>query len=392
MLCVASPILQDFADKDMAGFMDRLPKLFLVLVALAAAGTVPARAQNVQIRVDTSLADYTLEFVCSGEEIDEQRLRTSRLLQTQIKHHSGNSDLFTMDGFIDAAKAAAACEVRARDLYRFRHVVEDRPQVARAIAFLKQHEAELSSFVAEKIAPYFPPDQQFSGEIVLAAASWSCGGFSMDGAFFVDVPCVAPSIEEEFQAVKILSAHETYHALQYVFFAPFNEDIGRIDTPEEAQAHLFLNLLLEGTAEFVADSRNAAGEGTLSTIFRDLAAQGYKRMASHFRWLDYASAVLSVDEASNQRIRDVYDFGFSGSTGQKFYYVGATIARKIEAIFGRERLVCIISLSPEQFVLAYDAAFEQAGEVGDYPVGASTLAAARRLGEKNSSFRTCLGE
>ena len=392
MLRVASPILQNFTDKHMAGFMDWLPKLFLALVALAVAGFVPARAQNVQIRVDTSLADYILEFACSGEEIDEQRLRTSRLLQTQIKHHSVNSDLFTMDGFIDAAKAAAACEVRARDLYRFRHVVKDRQQVARAIAFLKQHEAELSSFVVEKIAPYAPPDQRFSGEIVLVAASWSCGGFAMDGAFFIDVPCVAPSIEEEFQAVKILSAHETYHALQYAFFAPFNEDIGHIETPEEAQAHLFLNLLLEGTAEFVADSRNAPGEGTLSTIFRDLAAQAYKRMASHFRWLDYASAVLAVDEASNQRIRDIYDFGFSGSTGQKFYYVGATMARKIEAVFGRERLVCIISLSPEQFVLAYDAALEQAGEVGDYPVGASTLAAARRLGDENSSFRTCFGE
>ena len=114
MLCVASPILQNFTDKHMAGFMDWLPKLFLALVALAVAGFVPARAQNVQIRVDTSLADYILEFACSGEEIDEQRLRTSRLLQTQIKHHSVNSDLFTMDGFIDAAKAAAACEVRAR--------------------------------------------------------------------------------------------------------------------------------------------------------------------------------------------------------------------------------------------------------------------------------------
>jgi hypothetical protein len=372
--------------------MGRLSKLVLPIAALAAGGIGPASAQNVEITVDTSLADYIVEFTCSGEEIDEARLRNSRLLQAQIKHHSGNSDLFTMDGFIDAARAAASCEVPERDLYRFRHVVEDQEQIARAIDFLKAREAELAAFVVEKVAPYFPPDKQFSGEIVLAAASWSCGGFSMDGAFFVDVPCVAPSIEEELQAVKILSAHETYHALQYAFFAPFNEDMSAIDTPEAAQAYLFLNLLLEGTAEFVADSRDVPGEGTLATVFRKFARQGYGSLASHFRWLDYASAVLAVDEASNQRIRDVYDFGFSGSTGQKFYYVGATMARKIEAVFGRERLVCIISLSPEQFVLAYDAAVEQAGEVGDYPVGASTLTAARRLGEKNTSFRTCHGE
>jgi hypothetical protein len=372
--------------------MDRLRKFFLPIAALAAGGIVPASAQNVQITVNTSLADYILEFACSGEEIDQKRLRNSRLLQAQIKHHSGNSDVFTMDKFIDAAKAAATCEVRERDLYRFRHVVEDREQIARAIAFLKEHEVELSAFVVEKIAPYFPPDQQFSGEIVLAAASWSCGGFSMDGAFFIDVPCVAPSIEEEFQAVKILSAHETYHALQYAFFTPFNEDMSPVDTPEEAQAYLFLNLLLEGTAEYVADSRDVQGDGTLATIFRDLARQGYGRLASHFRWLDYASAVLAVDQDSNRRIRDVYNFGFSGSTGQNFYYVGASMARKIETVFGRDRLVCVISQSPEQFVLAYDAALEQAGEDGDHPIGESTLAAAGRLGEKNSSFSDCFRE
>jgi hypothetical protein len=369
--------------------MDRLRKIFLAIAALAAGGTVGANSQNVHITVDTSLADYILEFTCSGEEIDESRLRNSRLLRAQIKHHSGNSDLFTMDGFIEAAKAAASCEVRERDLYRFRYVVEDREQIARAIAFLKEHEAELSAFVVEKIAPYFPPQQQYSGEIVLVTASWSCGGFSIDGAFFVDVPCVAPSIEKDFQAVKILSAHETYHALQYAFFAPFDEDMSPIDTPEEAQAHLFLNLLLEGTAEFVADSRNVQGDGTLAVIFRDLASQGYARLASHFRWLDYALTVLAVDEDSNRRIRDMYHFGFSGSTGEKFYFVGATMARKIEAVFGRDRLVCVISLSPEQFVLAYDAALEQVDEEGDHVVGVSTLAAARRLGEKNNSYKNC---
>jgi hypothetical protein len=370
--------------------MNRSRKLLLAIAVLTAGAIAPANAQNVRITVDTSLADYILEIACSGEEIDEDRLRNSRLLQKQIKHHSGNSELFTMDGFIDAAKAAASCEVREPDLYRFRHVVEDREQIVRAIAFLKEHEAELSAFVVENISPYFPDERQYYGEIVLVAASWSCGGFSMDGAFFVDVPCVAPSIQEEFEAVSILSAHETYHALQYAFFAPFEEDMSPIDTPLEAQAYLFLNLLLEGTAEFVADSRKVSGDGTLAVAFRDLAKRGYGRLESHFRWLDYASTILAVDEASNRRIRDVYQFGFSGSTGQKFYYVGATMARKIEAVFGRDRLVCMVSLSPEQFVLAYDAAVAQVSKEDDYVVGAATLEAARRLGEKNISFRSCL--
>ena len=364
--------------------------LLVALVTLAAGAIVPANAQTVEITVDTSLADDIVAIACSGEEIDEERLRNSRLLQTQIKHHAGNSDRFTMDGFIAAAKAAARCETLDRDLYRFRYLVEDRAQIADAIAFLKEHEKELAAFIVEKTAPYFPPDREFSGEIVLVAASWSCGGFSMDGAFFIDVPCVAPAIEDEFEAIKILSAHETYHALQYEFFAPFSEDMAPIDRPEEAQAYLFLNLLLEGSAEFVADSMDVPGEGTLATIFRDLARQGYRQLPEHFRWLDYASAVLAVDKDTNQRIRDIYDFGFSGSTGQKFYYVGAAMARKIESAFGRKRLVCVMALSPEQFVLAYHAAMEQAPEGTDHAIGPVALAAARQLGEKNRSFRTCL--
>ena len=112
MLCVASHILNRFAGNEKAGFMDRLRKLFLLITALAAGGIAPASAQNVQIAVDTSLADYILEFTCSGEEIDETRLRSSRLLQAQIKHHSGNSDQFTMDGFIDGGSVLRSARKR----------------------------------------------------------------------------------------------------------------------------------------------------------------------------------------------------------------------------------------------------------------------------------------
>ena len=74
------------------------------IVAVTLIFTSVARAQNVNVTVDTSLADYILELACSGEQVDEEHLSNSRLLQAQIKHHSGNSDRFSMAGFIDAAK------------------------------------------------------------------------------------------------------------------------------------------------------------------------------------------------------------------------------------------------------------------------------------------------
>jgi hypothetical protein len=50
-----------------------------------------------------------------------------------------------------------------------------------------------------------------------------------------------------------------------------------------------------------------------------------------------------------------YRAGFSDRTGREYYYVGAIMAEKFEAAFGREGMVCIIPLTPEQYVLAYIA-------------------------------------
>ncbi|HKJ18633.1 MAG TPA: DUF5700 domain-containing putative Zn-dependent protease [Xanthomonadales bacterium] len=359
------------------------------IMILALISPMTAFAQSVDISVDSSLADYIVEIACSDSEVDEDFLRNSQLLRAQIKHHNGNSDRHTMDAFIAAASAAARCEVLEPDLFRFRYVVEDTDTIAAAVAFFKSHEKELAAFVAAKTAPYFPADKEYTGEIAIVAASWSCGGFSMDGAFFVDVPCVADSIEDEFEAIKILSAHETYHALQYEFFTPFSEDMDAVRTSDAAHAYLFLNLLLEGTAEYIADSRDVPGEGRLASVFRRFAAKGYRQMEANFRWLDYSASILSANDSTNLRMRDVYAFGFSGSNDQAFYYVGAEIARGIEAEFGRQSLVCIMGLSPEQFVLAYHAAELQDEESGFYDIGPSVLKAARRLGENNDSYNSC---
>jgi len=365
--------------------------LFISMFYLAsvAAVSLPAHAGTMDLSIDSSLADYVLEVSCSGEPINEQRLRTSEALLAQIKHHYGLNSRYTMDSYIDGLRAAARCEVPENDLFRFRYAVEEKEKLLKAIAFLKAHEDELVNFVIEKTAPYFPADKKFSGAIVLSAAGQSCGGFSMDGAFFIDVPCVAGAIEDEFTAIKLLCAHETYHALQYVFFAPFSEDIRLIDSPEKAQNYLFLNLLLEGTAEFVADSREITGESLLAKLLSDFAAKGYPKVNFNLRMLGYAAEVLGAEGDSERRIRDMYSVGFSGNTGQEFYYVGAIMAEKIEAAFGREALVCIIALSPEQFVLAYDAVSLKK-DVEAKPVGAGAVLAARNLGEGKISWEKCL--
>lgn len=360
---------------------------YLVLVGLTA--TTQVQAGTIDLTIDSSLADYVLEVSCSGEVIDEQRLRNSEVLRAQIKHHTGLSPRHTMDAYIAGLQAASRCEVLEEDLFRFRFAVEEKESMSRAIDFLKAREDEIVGFVIEKTAPYFPADSQFSGAIVLSAAGQSCGGFSMDGAFFIDVPCVAEAVEEEYMAIKVLSAHETYHALQYAFFAPFNEDMQLVDSASSALNYLFLNLLLEGTAEFVADSRVITGDSRLAGLLGGFTKKGYRRVNFNLRMLGYAAEVLGEEGDSLQRMGDMYSVGYSGNTGQPFYYVGAVMAEKIEAAFGREALVCVMALSPEQFVLAYDTA-SMKEDVEATPVGAGAVSAALQLSEGKVSWKHCV--
>ena len=85
----------------------------------------------------------------------------------------------------------------------------------------------------------------------------------------------------------------------------------------------------------------------------------------------------------------MYALGFMGNTGQQFYYVGAIMAQKIELAFGRTALVCIMALTPEQFVLAYDAAGSVPGVDAD-PIGPGAVIAARNLGQGRKSYLDCL--
>jgi hypothetical protein len=294
-----------------------------------------------------------------------------------------------MDAYIEGLQAASRCETLEPDLFRFRYIVQQKEEMAQAIAYLKTHQAELVDFVVEKTAPYFPPDLQFKGEIVLSAAGQSCGGFSMDGAFFIDVPCIASDVEGEFAAVEVLATHETYHALQYAFFVPFNEDMQVVDSPAAAQNYLFMSLLAEGSAEFVAYSRDVAGEGKLARMFRDFADKGYRRVNFNLRMVGYAAEVLGQPGDSSQRLRDMYSLGFMGDAGQPFYYVGSVMVQNIEAAFGREALVCIMALTPEQFVLAYADVASKPG-MDAAPIGPGAVHAAQELGEGKVSYTSCL--
>ncbi len=366
-----------------------IARLVIVIGLLSA---MPAQAKSIKLTIDASLAEYILETACSGAGIDEDALRAMPLLQSQIKHHSNLTAQRDMDAFIAGLRAASACETAGEDHFLFGPVVEETEKFENAVAYFKERSSEIEAFVAERLLPYMPDDLDYEGELVLSIVGNNCGGFSMDGKFFLALNCLRDVYEDEYQTALLVSAHETYHDIQYEFFYPFEEDVERVKSLDDAFDYLFMNLTLEGTAELAADSRDATGSGLLSGLFKRYSRRAYGQMGYNMRLFSYAGELLKDDGALMRRVKDVYNLGFGGATGQIFYYVGAEMARQIDDVYGRDALICVLALPPEQFVRAYDAAAEAEPNETRPPLGETMRKAAGRLSrnrEKQLRFETC---
>ena len=185
------------------------------IVALAAASwSIASAAQQVSIRVDLEPARRLTALACSNQPVNEARFRADPLLAAQLAHHSRFGEQYTIETYLAGLRAIARCETPSPDPFRFASLVEHRERMTKAIAFLGEREQEIGKLAADRIKPYVPADFVFSGAVVPVAASFSCGGFARDGAFFIDVPCVAEDIEGEYDAIARVVAHETYHRIQ----------------------------------------------------------------------------------------------------------------------------------------------------------------------------------
>lgn len=362
-----------------------------VMLALAAAGT--AQAQSIALDVNSDLADYILDITCSGEPVDEAYVRSLPVVQSQVKHHTGLIATRDMDAFVNGLKAASDCEVLEDDVYLFGPVVEEKEKFQATVDYFKSRSGDIEAFVFDTLAPYAPADLDYEGQLVLSIVGNNCGGFSMDGQFYLALNCLRDSYEDEYATARLLSAHETYHAVQYAFFYPFDEDIARVETKDDAFDYLFMNLLLEGTAEFVADSRDLSGSGGITGFMIRMARGAYRNMPLNIRTFGYMADILEAGGDVDQRIRDIYENGFTGGGGQVFYYVGAAMSRMIEEIYGREALVCIIAQPPEQFVRAYQAGAKKLARDDAPPLSEAMEKAANRLNKKRVKdlrYEACL--
>lgn len=337
--------------------------------------TTPAHADTT-IALDTRFAESVLTDVCSFTNIDAENIRASETVIDMLAHFSQFRDYFTMEVYLEARQKAANCEESDRDIFRFNDVIEQKAALTSEILTLKQSQQDYSTDLTAMLAPYVPAGIAYSGRAVVAIGTPSCGGWSVGVDFYVDLPCIVG----DQSGLKYLIAHESYHGVQGQFMPePASDD---------SLERLFNAIVREGSATAIADFSTIKAGGSYTAKSKAVIRRNAARIQQNFDLLDMAIGYIMLSpKAETARTYDaVNNIGLSGSFDAPFYAVGATIFNAIDAVDGREVLVCLMQMPPSSLFARYRALTTQ--DDGLPKLGASTLSA---LGQSiNTDYEQCL--
>lgn len=353
---------------------------FLISITLLFTA-LPAQAQNLNIDIDLSQAKRLLAISCSRQEYDPREFSTSEIVRKQVAHHATFAKRFSMDNYLKGLAAAANCEVLESDPYRFKYLVQQRPMMEKSIAYLSDNQPKLTKQVHDNIAPYLPENFTFDSKVIIAAASFSCGGFSKDQLFYIDLPCISADIEGEYEAISKLISHEAYHAMQAVFASKPMVQEKDVQTKLQAWDFMFHRLAIEGSATFIGDMRDIKGDGRYAKFSRDLAKRNHRQLSYNFDLFTFMmEAIAHEPDALGQRFPDIYALAFDGGFGEPSYFVGQQMTSEIVHSFGPRALPCLLALPPEEFTLGYHAALADKDNLEQSePLSSSLIDIAKKL-------------
>jgi hypothetical protein len=357
----------------------------------------PAAAQTIKLKIDISQAERLLEIACSNAEIDEAEWAASEQLQVQLVHHRQFAERFSFENYMTGLRRISHCETPSPDPFRFSALVERRDKMRDAIDFLSRNRQQLSARVTELLKPYVPEDFIFEGKVVLAGASFSCGGFQKEGIFFIDIPCLAADIEGEYDAIIRLIAHETYHSMQNSFAYTASPELSEIKTQAGAYDFMFERLAIEGSASHIGDMRDIKGDGRYSEFSRSLARRNFRHLEYNFQLFDYMIEAIDHKPAEiENRFPEIYGLAFDGSFGEHSYFVGQQMTAEIEHSFGVAAIACLLKLPFENYLLAYHEALQDDDNLqksAKFSAETIGVANARRTARLDKAdFRDCIPE
>ncbi len=340
-----------------------------------------------QISIDSAAARAVLAALQNPSLTHEEALKIAELPGNQglVKKAVSYHVPATTESFAEALVSAAhgvATQSEATKAFRLEQL---KPAVATLLALLDRIDGDPGAFkdwVVHRVAQFSPPlaGADITGYLVVGGSS---GGFAFDDSpgFFLNL-----GYFKEFDAAKVVMAHELYHAIQGVFakqqVAWWNQKKatqgGKAALAKQctALAQLFTDLYQEGSASYVGDPFLLTGDlGPIAKKTLDDMANGIKGIAKSTTLLELS--VIGVSAKQPVAYEAVYELGFYGP--EILYRISYVMARAIAQDRGGQALAQYLSQPGYVFADAY-VALPRYGKDGEHPaLGPNTVQAIGRL-------------
>lgn len=302
-------------------------------VVLAAALADPAHAPQA---ADAALANRAVQAMIAKMAIYDHKVTPAAFKAAVVSLANGGSG----DPF---------------DLDRLRKDPEPTRRMLNRLA--TEHDA-ISRRLADRLQSFTPDGLNVHATLFVLVGAAHQNGWVPDQNrpdFYVDLGFHG----EEMESLVNVSAHELFHVIQGMVQP--NVDSAFVDQPDlpvEARelhrAHaVLLNLLIEGTADYVGDASLYVATGPhLQRDQRELQRE-LARANEIFGLFD--TILFRARHDPDAPIATLLRIGFGGSWDETGYYVGYRMAKTIDRYSGRDRLRTLVSLPPEQFVADYIA-------------------------------------
>lgn len=291
----------------------------------------------------------------------------------------------TTDTFADALLAAAQGVAAPSDAAKSFHLDPVKTAGPTLLALLDRIDADPVAFkdwVVQRVAQFSPPltGADITGYLVVGGGS---GGFAFDDSpgFYLNL-----GYFKEFDAAKVVMAHELYHAIQGHFAkqpAAWWSQKQALHGPKAVAAQqcmdlarLFTDLYQEGTASYVGDPALLAGSpGPIAKKTMDDMANGVRHIAWSTTLLELS--VIGVTAKQPVSYDAAYELGFYGP--EILYRIAYAMARAIAQDQGAQALGQFLTEPGYQFAEAY-VALPRYGKDAEHPtLGPNTVRAIRRF-------------
>jgi len=348
--------------------------------------TLPSSGWALQVTVDSTSARAVLAAVQNPSLTAEEATRIAGmkgnqgLVQKAISYQMPATTEVLAEALLAAAHGTPANSPTAKS-FRFEDVKARAKELTALVDRIDGDTSGFQDWVTARVARFSPADARvdITGYLIVGGTS---GGFAFgEPTFFLNLAYFS-----EFEAARVVMAHELYHAVQGALAehpsawwarpGALKGKQGKLAQRCADTAQLFTDLYQEGSASYVGDPTLLSGEeGPLAKKTREDMVAGLSQLGNSRTLLELS--VTGLEAAKPVPYDNVYALGFY--MPEILYKLGYVMARAIAVDEGNAALAALLSQPGFQFVSHY-VALAKYGQDDSHPkLGPNVIAALERL-------------